>query len=61
MPLTFTRYYNAHSDALGALGYRWSHTFDTHLAFGDQDDVGVVFGSGREEFFDISNPCGAIG
>ena len=50
-PLAFTRYYNAHSDALGPMGFRWSHTYDTRLVFADQD-VGVVFGSGREEFFD---------
>jgi RHS repeat-associated protein len=50
-PLSFTRSYNAHSDRLGSLGYRWSHTYDTHLEFADED-VGVVFGSGREEFFE---------
>ncbi|MFN8233202.1 MAG: RHS repeat-associated core domain-containing protein [Actinomycetota bacterium] len=51
MPLTFTRYYNAHSDRLGTLGYRWSHTYDTHLEFVGSD-VAVVYGSGREEYFD---------
>ncbi len=51
MPLTFTRYYNAHSDAYGTLGYRWTHTYDTHLEF-VSSDVAVVYGSGREEFFD---------
>lgn len=50
MPLSFTRYYNSHSDRLGPLGFRWSHTYDTRLVFAE-DDVGVVFGSGREEFF----------
>lgn len=50
LPLSFTRYYNAHSDRLGTLGFRWSHTYDTHLEFVD-DDVDVIFGSGREEFF----------
>jgi RHS repeat-associated protein len=51
IPLGFTRYYNSHSDRLGSLGYRWSHTYDMRLAFAG-NDVGVVFGSGREEFFD---------
>ncbi len=51
LPLTFTRYYNAHSDELGTLGYRWSHTYDTHLEFVGSD-AAVVFGSGHEEFFD---------
>jgi RHS repeat-associated protein len=51
IPLAFARYYNAHSDRLGSLGFRWSNTYDTRLAFAG-DDVGVVFGSGREEFFD---------
>jgi RHS repeat-associated protein len=50
LPLSFTRYYNAHSDRLGTLGFRWSHTYDTHLEFVD-DDVDFIFGSGREEFF----------
>jgi RHS repeat-associated protein len=50
-PLAFTRYYNAHSDRLGPMGFRWSHTYDTHLVFAEAD-AGVVFGSGREEFFD---------
>ncbi len=49
-PLAFTRYYNAHSDHLGTLGYRWSHTYDTHLEFSGSD-VAVVFGQGREEGF----------
>ncbi len=50
MPLTFSRYYNAHSDRLGTLGYRWSHTYDTHLEFSGSD-VAVVFGQGREDGF----------
>lgn len=27
-PLIFTRYYNGHSDRLGAMGYGWSHSYD---------------------------------
>jgi RHS repeat-associated protein len=50
IPLSFTRYYTAHADRYGTLGYRWSHTYDTRLVFAE-DDVGVIFGSGREEFF----------
>jgi RHS repeat-associated protein len=53
IPLSFTRYYNSHSDRYAEMGFRWSNTFDTHLEFAEEDeDVGVVFGSGREEFFD---------
>ncbi|HXK36832.1 MAG TPA: DUF6531 domain-containing protein, partial [Candidatus Paceibacterota bacterium] len=51
MPLALTRYYNGHSDRHGPLGYRWAHTFDTRLEFADGGDVGVLFGSGGEEFF----------
>ena len=40
LPLVFARYFNAHSDRLGPLGYRWSHSYDTHLAFGQDGDVG---------------------
>ncbi len=52
LPLTFTRYYNSHSDRVGSLGYRWSDTYDTRLEFASGGDTGVIFGSGREEFFD---------
>lgn len=52
MPLQFTRYFNAHSDHYGSLGYRWTHSYDTRLVVLDNDDAGVVFGSGREVFFD---------
>jgi RHS repeat-associated protein len=54
IPITFTRYYNSHSDLLGSLGYRWSSTFDTRLEVDSGSDASVVFGSGREEFFDES-------
>jgi RHS repeat-associated protein len=54
MPLSFTRYYNSHSDRLGAMGYRWSHSFDTRLVFAELGNISVVFGSGREELFDQS-------
>jgi RHS repeat-associated protein len=50
-PVSFTRYYNSHSDAAGSMGSRWTHTFDTRLAF-IEEDVSVVLGSGREETFD---------
>jgi RHS repeat-associated protein len=53
IPITFTRYYNSHSDLLGSLGYRWSSTFDTRIEF-DGSNAAVVFGSGREEYFDES-------
>ncbi|OGO09483.1 MAG: hypothetical protein A2Y61_07925 [Chloroflexi bacterium RBG_13_60_13] len=57
IPLGLNRYYGGHSDEFGTLGYRWTHSFDTHLALAiDSDDVGVVFGSGGEEFF-IWNPA----
>jgi hypothetical protein len=50
LPLSFTRYYHGHSDRYAELGYRWSHTFATYLGlYGD--DVAVVFGSGKEEYF----------
>ena len=52
IPISFTRTFNGHSDRVGALGWRWSHTFQTHLVFDDDDNAGVVFGSGRQEFFD---------
>ncbi|MBK8558504.1 DUF6531 domain-containing protein [Candidatus Amarobacter glycogenicus] len=52
MPLNFRRFYTGHSDRLGTLGYRWSHSYDTRLTFADNNDVGVVFGAGGEEFFD---------
>lgn len=51
IPITFTRTFNGHSDRVGPLGWRWSHTFDTYLVFDDNGDTGVVFGSGRQEFF----------
>jgi RHS repeat-associated protein len=51
LPLVFTRYYRGHSDRYGELGYRWSTSFDTYLGIYDSD-VAVVFGSGKEEFFD---------
>jgi RHS repeat-associated protein len=51
MPLTFTRFYTGQSDRLGTLGYRWSHNYDTRLEILANGDVGVVFGSGGEEFF----------
>ena len=52
MPLQLTRYYNGHSDHVGTLGYRWTHTYDTRLVVLDNNDAGVIFGSGREVFFD---------
>lgn len=59
LPLVLTRYYNGHSDRLGTLGYRWSHTFDTRLVITDDNDAGVVYGSGREVFFD-GNSSGTV-
>jgi RHS repeat-associated protein len=51
IPLSFTRYYVSHADRRGTLGYRWSHTYDTRLEILANGDAGVVYGSGREEFF----------
>lgn len=51
VPLVFTRYYNGHSDRLGPMGYGWSHSYETRLVITDDDDAGVVFGSGKEIFF----------
>jgi RHS repeat-associated protein len=56
IPLVLNRYYSGHSDRYGTLGYRWTHSFDTHLEFASGGDVGVVFGSGGEEFFIWSVP-----
>jgi hypothetical protein len=55
LPLVFARYYAGHSDRYGELGYRWSHTFDTFLAVYAGGDAAIVFGSGKEEFFDENN------
>jgi RHS repeat-associated protein len=54
IPLSFARYYNAHADRRGPLGYRWSHTYETHLEILADGDAGAVYGSGREEFFDLN-------
>lgn len=51
-PLTFTRYYAGHSDHYGAMGFRWRHTYDIRLEITDDGDAGVIYGSGREVFFD---------
>jgi RHS repeat-associated protein len=50
-PLLFTRYYNGHADRLGPLGYRWSHSYETRLIVTNDNDVGIIFGSGKEVFF----------
>ncbi|MCB0109149.1 MAG: RHS repeat protein, partial [Caldilineaceae bacterium] len=50
-PLIFTRYYNGHSDRLGAMGYGWSHSYETRLVITEDDDAGVIFGAGKEIFF----------
>jgi RHS repeat-associated protein len=55
LPLDFVRYYNAHSDRFGELGYRWSNTYDTRVEFTSSGNAAVVFGSGREEFFFKNN------
>jgi RHS repeat-associated protein len=52
LPLVLSRYYNAHSDRLGPLGSRWSHTYETRIEVSTAGDAGVVFGDGREAFFD---------
>jgi RHS repeat-associated protein len=53
--LSFTRYYVSHADRRGALGYRWSHSYDTRLEVLANGDAGAVYGSGREEFFVNNN------
>jgi RHS repeat-associated protein len=62
IPISFTRTFNGHSDRIGPLGWRWNHTFETNLVFDDDDNAGVVFGSGRQEFFDkdISGDFSAV-
>jgi YD repeat-containing protein len=60
LPLTLTRYYAGHSDRLGPLGYRWRHSFETHLVVTTDGDAGVVFGDGREAFFDWSSGTGTF-
>jgi len=50
-PINFTRFYRAHSDRRTSLGGHWSHTYDAYLAFGPSNEVAVVYGSRREEFF----------
>lgn len=52
LPLTFTRYYSGHSTHVGVMGYRWTHTYDIRFVVLDNDDAGVIYGSGREVFFD---------
>ena len=60
IPLSFARYYNAHADRRGPLGYRWSHTYETRLEILADGDAGVVYGSGREEFFDLNTLNGTF-
>ncbi|MEZ4658322.1 MAG: DUF6531 domain-containing protein [Caldilineaceae bacterium] len=52
LPLNFARYYNGHAATVGPLGHGWSHTYETRLVFTDEGHAGVVFGSGREAFFE---------
>jgi len=60
LPVSLTRYYAAHSDRFGTLGSRWSHSYDTRLAIGPDGDAGVVFGSGREEYFAWNATAGTL-
>jgi RHS repeat-associated protein len=52
LPIALARYYRGHSDRYGVFGYRWMHTFDAYAATYVNGDVAVVFGSGREEYFE---------
>ena len=52
LPLMLSRYYAGHSDRHAEFGYRWSHSFDSFAATYGGGDVAVVFGSGKEEYFD---------
>ena len=54
LPLVFTRYYAGHSDRHAEFGYRWSHSYDAFATTYSGGDVAVVFGSGKEEFFDYN-------
>jgi hypothetical protein len=62
LPLVLTRYYHGHSDEVGTLGARWSHSYDISLALSADDDAIVRFGTGAEEHFDwrdtIHDPAG---
>jgi YD repeat-containing protein len=51
LPIVFTRYYRGHSDRYGELGFRWAHSFDTFASTYANGDVAVVFGAGKEEYF----------
>ncbi|RIK43046.1 MAG: hypothetical protein DCC58_10205, partial [Chloroflexi bacterium] len=56
-PLIFVRYYHGHSDQVGTLGARWTHSYDTKLTVVNSDgDAAVTFGSGREIVFDWYHP-----
>ncbi|MGH3579498.1 MAG: DUF6531 domain-containing protein, partial [Mycobacterium sp.] len=54
-PLTLVRYYSGHSDRFGALGARWSQSYDIRLFSIPNVGSGVVFGNGKEVFFNQNN------
>jgi len=62
LPVSLSRYYNGHSGQVGELGYRWTHSYDTHLALtaDPTGDIGVVFGSGKEEYFGHNQQTGVF-
>jgi len=57
-PLSLVRYYTGHSDRYGSLGARWTHSYAISLYTIPNVGSGVVFGSGKEVFFNVSNTGG---
>ena len=59
VPLEFTRYYNSQSSYSGALGFRWSHTYQMSLEERSNSDVYVRYdtgGSSRFKFVALEQP-----
>jgi YD repeat-containing protein len=54
-PLSLVRYYSGHSDRVGVLGARWTHSYAISLYAIPNVGSGVVFGSGKEVFFNQNN------
>ena len=53
LPLEFTRFYHAGSDAVGTLGRGWTHSYDYRLEF-DGSDVNVFYPDGHATWFTYS-------
>jgi len=54
-PLALVRSYTGHSDRFGSLGARWTHSYAIALYSIANVGSGVVFGSGKEVFFNQNN------